>query len=134
MSTKETKAFMDRYFEAGREATKSPEAAQAFVDEYLADEGLIHHLAFYSAAFPGYQVTPEDIIVEEDKAAVRATFTGTHKGELMGIAPTGKQVSMPFLIVYRVAGGKIVEHWICMDRLELLEQLGVAPAMEQTKA
>jgi predicted ester cyclase len=103
---------------------------QAFVDEYLADEELIQHLAFYSAAFPGYQVTPEDIIVEGDKAAVRAKFTGTHKGEMMGIAPTGKQVSMPALIVYRIAGGKVVEHWISMDRLELLEQLGIAPAME----
>ena len=134
MSTKETKAFMHRYFEAAREATKSPEKAQAFVEEYLADAELIQHLSFYSAAFPGYQVTPEDIIVEGDKAAVRATFAGTHKGELMGIAPTDKHVSMPFLIVYRIAGGKVVEHWISMDRLELLEQVGVVPAMEQTKA
>jgi len=130
MSTEETKAFMHRYFEAAPEATQSPEKAQAFVDEYLADEELIQHLAFYSAAFPGYQVTPEDIIVEGDKAAVRAKFTGTHKGEMIGIAPTGKQVSMPSLIVYRIAGGKVVEHWISMDRLELLEQLGIAPAME----
>jgi predicted ester cyclase len=45
----------------------------------------------------------------------------------MGIPPTGKEVSVPFIITYRIAEGKIVQHWMSFDRMALMEQLGVAP-------
>jgi len=73
----------------------------------------------------------EDMIAEGDKVVLRSTFRGTHKGDLMGIAPTGKQVTMPLILIYRIADDKIVEHWMQADALGLLQQLGVIPPMGQ---
>ena len=56
--------------------------------------------------------------------AVRARFQGTHTGDLMGIAPTGKTVDVPFIIIYRMAGGKIAQHWMSIDQMDVLKQLG----------
>jgi predicted ester cyclase len=56
---------------------------------------------------------------------VRFTFRGTHHGDFMGIPPTGRTVAVPGLIVYRIANGKIAEHWIQMDNMALMQQLGV---------
>ena len=71
--------------------------------------------------------TVEDIVAEGDKVAVRWTWSGTHKGELMGIAPTGKQVTLTGISILRIVGGKIVEEWGEMDNLGFMEQLGVFP-------
>jgi len=71
------------------------------------------------------------MIAEGDKVVVRSTFRGTHKGDLMGIPPTGKQVTMPLILIYRIADDKIVEHWMQADALGLLQQLGVIPPMGQ---
>jgi predicted ester cyclase len=59
--------------------------------------------------------------------AVRTTFKGVHKGEFFGVAPTGKDVTMPITLIYRIAGGKIAEHWMNADLLGLMQQLGAAP-------
>jgi predicted ester cyclase len=77
------------------------------------------------------QLIAEDMIAEGDKVVVRSTFRGTHKGDLMGIPPTGKQVTMPLILIYRIADDKIVEHWMQADALGLLQQLGVIPPMGQ---
>lgn len=53
---------------------------------------------------------------------------GTHQGELMGIPPTGKQVSVSMIIVYRITDSKIAEHWVVADQLGLMRQLGAVPA------
>lgn len=87
---------------------------------------LKQHIVFFEASFPRYKVIADDMIAEGDKVVVHARFEGTHKGDLMGIAPTGKEVSVPFIITYRIAEGKIVQHWMSFDRMELMEQLGVA--------
>ncbi len=72
--------------------------------------------------------TTEDMVVEEDKIVVRWTWCGTHnKGEYMGIAPTGKQVTITGISILRIVGGKIVEEWGEMDNLGFMEQLGVFP-------
>ena len=71
------------------------------------------------------------MIAEGDKVVVRSTFRGTHKGDLMGIAPTGTQVTMPLILIYRIADDKIIEHWMQADALGLLQQLGVIPPMGQ---
>jgi predicted ester cyclase len=54
-------------------------------------------------------------------------FTGTHKGEWMGIPATGRSVSVTIFDMFRVSGGKIVEHWGLLDSGAMMEQLGVAP-------
>ena len=77
-----------------------------------------------NAVFPDWGVTVEDLIAEGDKVVVRATGRGTHRGEFMGIAPTGRHVAVTWIAIYRVAGGKLAEHWQNFDELGLLKQLG----------
>jgi predicted ester cyclase len=68
-----------------------------------------------------------DQIAEGDKVVTRKVFHGTHHGELMGVAPTGREVQIEVIDIVRVEGGQIVEHWNVVDRLGLLQQLGVLP-------
>jgi steroid delta-isomerase-like uncharacterized protein len=88
-----------------------------------------HFIAPFFTAFPDIQFTTEDMIAEGDTVAVRRTFRGTHKGSLMGIPPTGKQVTTTMMTFNRIANGKIVEGWNNVDDLGLLQQLGVIPAL-----
>ena len=127
MSTEDNKTFIRRYFEA----LSGKDKATAVVNRYVTDEELKHHIAFYEAAFPNYELIADDLIGEGDKVVVRSTFRGTHKGDLMGIAPTGKQVTMPLILIYRLADEKIVEHWMQADALGMMQQLGVIPPMGQ---
>ncbi len=124
MSPEEIKAFIRHYFEALNVEGKSPDV----LDRYVTDEELKQHIAPLDAAFPGYQLTTENMFADGDKVVVRATLHGTHNGPLMGIPPTGKQVTMPFIGIYRLAGGKIVQHWIQADMLGLLQQTGAFPS------
>ncbi len=125
MSTGETKAFLRRYLDA----LSGKDKPAATIDTYIADsdEELKQHIVFFEASFPRYELIADDMIAEGDKVAVHARFKGTHQGELMGIPPTGKEVSVPFIITYRIAEGKIVQHWMSFDRMAMMEQLGVAP-------
>jgi steroid delta-isomerase-like uncharacterized protein len=86
------------------------------------------------AAFPDLRLTIEDQIAEGDKVVTRFTARGTHRGKLLGIAPTGKQVTTTAIIINRYTGGKIAESWINGDNLGLLQQLGVIPRMAQAGA
>ena len=65
------------------------------------------------------------MVAEGDKDAVRWTGRGTHKGDLMGIAPTGKQLTITGISILRIASGKIIEEWGEMDMLGALQQLGI---------
>lgn len=80
------------------------------------------------AAFPDLHVTVEDMVAEGDKVVARVTMSGTHKGEFMGIAPTGKQITVGIIEILRIAGGKVVEHWNVVDSLGMMQQLGAVPA------
>lgn len=62
-------------------------------------------------AFPDMRVTVEDMITEGDRVAARVTMRGTHLGEFMGLAPTGKRVEVRAIDMFRIANGKIVEQW-----------------------
>lgn len=93
------------------------------LDRYLADAELKQHIAMFEAAFPRYAMVAEDVIAQGDKVVVRARFQGTHGGDLMGMAATQRTVDVPFMIIYRIADSKVVEHWMSIDRSELLEQL-----------
>jgi steroid delta-isomerase-like uncharacterized protein len=70
--------------------------------------------------------TVEDLIAEGDKVVGRWTFRGTHRGDFMGIPPTGKKVSIMGIAIYRIARGKIAEAWVAWDAMGLMHQLGVA--------
>jgi len=79
------------------------------------------------AAFPDIQWTIEDVVAEGDRVVVRWILTGTHEGPLMGIPPTGKQVQMWGISIYRIAEGKVAEEWAVADVMGFMQQLGVIP-------
>ena len=90
-------------------------------------------LAAFRSAFPDLNVTTEDTVAEGDTVVTRWTARGTHRGELMGIAPTGKEVAIKGIDVLRIAGGRMVERWAEYNDLELMQQLGVVPSPEQSE-
>lgn len=80
------------------------------------------------AAFPDLQVDVNDLIAEGEKLVTRYSVRGTHKGELMGIPPTGKEISITGTAIDRFENGQSIEHWEIIDQLGLMQQLGVIPA------
>jgi len=74
-----------------------------------------------------------DMITEGDKVAVRYTVEGTHEGDLFGVPPTGRRVSIESMTVGRVSDGKIREHWRVRDTLDMMQQLGAIPAPENAQ-
>lgn len=75
-------------------------------------------------AFADFRLTLDDVVITENKVAVRMTASGIHQGTYMGIAPTGKKVAFTNIAIMRISDGKFVEHWASVDKLSLLEQLG----------
>jgi predicted ester cyclase len=126
MSAETNKAVIRRYFEA----LSGKDKPRATLDEYIADsdEELKEHIAVVEAAFPRYELIAEDMIAEGDKVVVRATMHAVHKDDYMGIPPTGKQITNAAIIIYRIANGKIAEHWIQVDAVGMMQQLGVMPS------
>ena len=94
-------------------------------------EGLKEAARGYRAAFPDLKLTVDIAIAEGDFVTVRWTARGTHKGDLFGIAPTGKQATVTGITIDRYAGGKIAESWTNWDTLGLLQQLGAVPSAMQ---
>jgi len=125
MSVSENKAFISRYLDAINGKEKPAAVVDQFISE--ADALLKQHIAGYEAAFPRYALIAEDMIAEADKVVVRFTFRATYVGGFMNIPATGQQVAMPGIIIYRIADGKIVEHWMQVDSAALMQQLGVQP-------
>jgi predicted ester cyclase len=80
------------------------------------------------AAFPDLHVHLEDLIADGEKLVIRYSVHGTHNGELMGIPPTGKEVSIAGIAIDRFEDSQSVEHWEIIDQLSLMQQLGVIPA------
>lgn len=85
-------------------------------------------ISLWRQAFPDVHATYGDVIQEGDRAAWRSTTTGTHLGDLPGIPATGKRVELHSIDMGTARDGRAVEHWTVMDRLAMLEQLGVIPA------
>ena len=77
--------------------------------------------------FPDIRFTIEDMVAEGDKVVYRASARGTHKGEFMGIAPTGKEVTLTTIVISRIANGKFQEDWESLDGIYVLQQLGALP-------
>ena len=77
--------------------------------------------------FPNFQFSILDQIAEGDKVASRWTIRGTHTGEFQGIPPSGKQIEMTGITIFRLANGKLVEGWTNEDVFGMLQQLGAIP-------
>ena len=90
-------------------------------------EGFKQMVAMMRSALPDLNVKIDDIFAEGDRVVTRFTFTGTFKGEMMGIAPTGKKATVSGIVITRWAGGKEVEAWESLDTLAWYQQLGISP-------
>jgi len=139
MSTEQNKALfrrlMEEVFDRGNISLIDELFAPDFVEHEelppgiaAGSEGVKQLSTMFRSAFPDFKATIDDMIAEGDKVVVRGTWSGTHKGEFMGIAPTGKRVSFGVIDIVRIAGGKFVEHWGQMDNMGLMQQLGLIPA------
>lgn len=139
MSTEQNKDLVRRFYEEVFN-NKNLASLNEFVDPHIVEhslppglpagsEGTRQFIGMYLAAIPDFHLTTEDMIAEGDRVATRLTYHGTHRGELMGIPPTGKQATVTGIQIVRIANGRIVENWINFDALGMLQQLGVIPAM-----
>ena len=95
-------------------------------------EGVKQANALLLTAFHDATHTVEDQIAEGDKVVTRMTVQGTFLGEYLGIPPNGKQITAEGIMIHRIAGGQLVEHWATADNLRLFQQLGVIPLLEQS--
>ena len=93
-------------------------------------EGLKQTLAMFFAAFPDLHWTVEEDAVEGDKLWSRFTWRGTHRGDFLGIAPTGNQIVVNGVVIDRIVEGEMVDSRILMNELSLMQQLGVVPIPE----
>jgi predicted ester cyclase len=130
VSTQENKAISNRVAEAIGKGDLN--ALDEFIAPELAEE-LKRDVAEIRRAFPDYAGTNVDQIAEGEKVANRFVFLGTHLGEFEGVAPTGKRVEFIGHSIDRVVDGKIVESWIEVDMMGVMEQLGVVPEQGQSE-
>jgi hypothetical protein len=119
------------------EFNKGKAAAMAVIDRSIDMRGDLKDFKQMESewydAFPDLHVTIDDMVAEGDKVAIRITWTGTHKGEIMGIPPTNKKVTGSLIAIDRFAGGKIVEDNGQFDALGLMRQLGLDPTPKKEK-
>jgi predicted ester cyclase len=118
---------------------------EATIDEMLAPDCVAHGLGdddknldgpdgfrrFYypfRSAFPDMNVVVEDVLRDGDKTAVRLSFTATHAGDGLGIAPTGRAVHSTGIILLRWRDGQVVEAWNEFDAAGMMSQLAAPPA------
>ena len=96
-------------------------------------EGARQGVGVFLTAFPDLRVTVEEVVAEGDRLVARLSASGTQKGSFQGIPPTGREMTVAGMDMWRVAGGKCAEHWLEMDSLGMLQQLGVIPQPEQAR-
>ena len=139
MSEEENKAVIRRWIEAYNERDLEAEAdvlAPGFVAHVpdapapLDLEGLEawrQYTAPFTEAFPDLRLTIQDIAAEGDTVAARVAFEGTHRGEFQGLPPTSKTVAFSSMEFNRVVDGQVEEHWVEINLLGVVQQLGVTP-------
>ena len=139
MATEQDKALIGRFieeiFNQGNMSLADELLAPDFVEhEQLPPgipngrEGVKAMTSMMRSAFPDFKATIEDILADGDKVVIRTTWSGTQKGEFMGIPATGKRMSIGVIDIIRVSKGKFVEHWGQMDAMGMMQQLGAIPA------
>ncbi len=92
-------------------------------------EGMRQVIAAYQRGFADARWTIEDMVALGDFVVTRWVGSGTHSGDLLGIAPTGKSVRVAGIWMHRIQDGRIAESWNCWDTLGMLQQLGVIPSV-----
>jgi steroid delta-isomerase-like uncharacterized protein len=141
MSIEQTKALMYRFVEIV--ASGDADALDAIVaDDFIEHSpdspsgptGLKQFVRMIHNGFSDVEATVEDVIAEEGKVGGRVLIRGTHRGEFLGFQPTGKRLHSVSLDLFRVADGKLAEHWEVVDRIGIMQSLGVQSAEGNTSA
>ncbi len=92
-------------------------------------EGVLAFFGMQLAAFPDMHMHVEDVIADGGKVVARVRYTGTHRGEFMGMPATGKGVDVNLIDIFVVGDdGLVHEHWGVMDALAMMQQVGAVPA------
>ncbi len=106
-------------------------AEELFAPDYA--EAARQEAADFRRGFPDVVSTTEDLIAEGDKVVARWRSRATHRGEYMGVSPTGREVEFTGISVYRIEGGRIAESWNNEDRYGLMRQIGAVPEPGQSE-
>lgn len=114
--TEASRSVVLRYLAALNNQPKTPE----LIERFASDPALVGHILAFEAGFPEYNLLADDVIASGDRVAVRFHTRQRHANEFMGIPATGRDVSITGIIIYRVADGKIVEHWLQADTWALM--------------
>ena len=135
MSAEENKAVVRRSVEEGWNTGNTAVIGECYAAAYVHHDpsqpqvrdyqGLLDWTGGMARTLPDAHTTIEDLIAEGDKVVKRWMVRGTHQGELMGILPTGKRVTITGIEILRIADGQIVERWAEDNGLSLMRQLGV---------
>jgi len=119
----------------------------AVVDELVAPDSISHHMswgmpanrmglkqliAIFRTAFPDLHCTIEDEISQGDKVAAHWMMRGTHKGQFLGNLPTNKPIAVQGLVYARIESEQVLESWIMVDQMGILQQLGLVPPPRST--
>jgi predicted ester cyclase len=141
MSTEQNKATLRKTYEEAINKGNVAVLTECMTPDYVSHgpggldlkgpEGFGQYVTMFRTAFPDVRMTAENMVAEGDYVAHRARFTGTHRGDWMGIPPTGKRVTLTLNVLSRFAGGKEAEAWEELDMLSFMQQLGVIPPMNQ---
>jgi predicted ester cyclase len=96
--------------------------------EAVDKQGMMDFYRAFWSAFPDARVEPVELIAGDDLVAVRLRVKGTHRGEIMGVAPSGNEVDVEQITIFKLDDeGRCVERWIRMDELSFLQQIGAMP-------
>ncbi|QBD75365.1 ester cyclase [Ktedonosporobacter rubrisoli] len=137
MALNEKKQLIYRYFEEMWNAWNFQIADEIIAEKIVFQgslgvttsgrEGLKQYMRTVQTAFPDWYNKIEELIMEDDKLCALMTYTGTHKGPLFGLEPTGKQIKYAGTAFFRIEKQQIVYGWVLGDRLNLWQQLGAIP-------
>ncbi len=93
-------------------------------------EGMFTAMRYLRQAFPDGRAETVNLIAEGDKVVLHDVVRGTHQGDFVGVAPTGREVTAEFIHIFRLADGRIAERWGILDAMGLMQQLGAVPMPE----
>jgi predicted ester cyclase len=141
MSTKKNKDFIRRSWKSWEETFGDPDKMRDLYHKYFHPSAIFHNLATgdltleqrmssmipIAAALADVKFEIDDLVAEGDKVAARYTLKATHKGALMGIPATGKQIAFKGFEIDKIAGEKILEIWELADIQGMMNQLGIIP-------
>ena len=137
MSAEQNKSIVRRWIEEGWNKHNVAVIDQVYAPNYVehepepqtvnSSEALKQYVGAYLTAFPDLNLSIEDLIAEGDKVVWRFQSMGHQNGPFLGMPPTGKAGNITGIVIFRLENSRIVEGWVNIDVLGLLQQIGMIP-------